>query len=133
MARTASSGLLSTMLSEGFSTMRHIVVGNSAVATKASCAWLFADGNGVALARLTTASNMFNTPGSTTVGYTVATCSADSITVQATGLARHVYMLGGTATGAKFFGTICTTRAVTTSDTVSVPSWNIRIGDPTSS
>jgi hypothetical protein len=133
MGRIASSGLLSTMLSEGFSTMRHIVVGNTKEATKASCAWKLSKSGGVALARHTTASNIINTPASTTVGFTVATCSANSLSVTSSGNARHIYILGGTATSMKFFGTVCTTRALTTTDTVSIPSFNIRLADPTSS
>ena len=69
--------------------------------------------------------------GSTTNGYTVKVTSAVSLTVQLAGTAKVVVLCAGTSKIA--YVTKCTTRAMTTSDTVSIPAWHIRIANPTSS
>ena len=91
-------------------------------------------GNGYALARSSSGTGVIcNAPGSTTSGWTVATCSLNSITVSTSGSAQHVCIMSGSSTGAMWFCTPCTTRNLTTSDTVSVPSFNVRIADPDAS
>lgn len=73
-------------------------------------------------------------PGSTTNGWTVATSSKDSVTCAgSSGAAAHVCILSGTSTGAQMFVTTCNSRNLTTADTVNIPSFNIRLADPTSS
>jgi len=106
----------------------------STLPTTITQAWKI-KGGGYALARSDTAStgSICNAPGSTTVGWTVATCSMNNITVSTSGSAEHVCIMSGSSTGAMWFFTPCTTRAVTTSDTISVPSFNIRLGDPAAS
>ena len=104
--------------------------------TNGDNAWAKKGSSGYALARSSSAgSAIFGTPGSTTDGWTVASSSFNSMTVDAasSGTAGHIAVLSGTASTDLLFITTCTARGLTTADTVSVPSFNIRIGDPTSS
>jgi len=81
------------------------------------------------LAGATTAN--ISTPQSTTNGVVIAVSSMSSLAVTSSGVARCVVLVADTSE--LLYITTCTTRAMTTSDTVSIPSWNIRIADPTSS
>ena len=69
-------------------------------------------------------------PGSTTNGFTVKVSSADTLSVDSSGKAGHVVLF---ASNSGKYVTTCTTRNIQGTDTVSLPAWNIRIADPTSS
>ncbi len=67
----------------------------------------------------------------TSNGFLVKVTSAASLACSSSGVARVVALCAGTSFVA--YVTKCTTRALTTSDTVSIPAWRIRIAEPTSS
>ena len=77
-----------------------------------------------------TTSPTIGAPGSTTNGWTVKMTSADSLSVNSSGKAGHVVLFASSQ--AKYV-TTCTTRNIQGTDTVSIPAWNIRVADPTSS
>lgn len=91
-------------------------------------------GTGRALARSSSGVGaLFGAIGSTDSGYTVPSSSFNSITVSTSGVAEVVAWIGGTSAGAPMFITTCTTKALAKDDTVSIPSVNIRVANPTSS
>lgn len=102
--------------------------------TSAPQAWQWKP-TGYAIARSSSgAGALIGAPASTTNGWTVATSSKNSVTCGgSSGAAGHVCILSGTSTGAQLFVTTCNSRNLTTSDTVNIPSFNIRLADPTSS
>jgi len=102
--------------------------------TSAPQAWQWKP-TGYALARSSSGTGVIvGAPASTTNGWTVPTSSHNSVTVGgSSGAAAHVCILSGTSTGAQLFVTTCNSRNLTTADTVNIPSFNIRLADPTSS
>ena len=88
-------------------------------------------GGGICMARSSSGASCVSAPGSTTNGWTVATTAITSIAVSSSGKADHIALLGSTAL--LLYVTTCTAKNLTTSDTVTIPSFNIRIADPTSS
>jgi hypothetical protein len=77
-----------------------------------------------------TTSPTVSAPGSTTNGWTVKVSSADSLSVNSSGKAGHVTLW---TSGSIRYVTTCTTRNIQGTDTVSIPAWNVRVADPTSS
>ena len=76
------------------------------------------------------AAALVGTPGSTTNGWTVKVTSSTAMAVTTTGKAFHVVLY----TSAKpIYVTECTTKTIGSGDTVTVPAWNVRISDPSSS
>jgi len=69
--------------------------------------------------------------GTTTIGYVIKVTSAASLAVTSSGVAACVVLCAGTSHLA--YITKCTTRGLTTADTIRIPAWRIRIADPTSS
>lgn len=69
-------------------------------------------------------------PGSTTNGYTVKITSSTAMSVASSGKAGCVVLFASSR--AKYI-TTCTTRNIQGTDTVTLPAWNIRIANPTSS
>lgn len=69
-------------------------------------------------------------PGSTTNGYTVKITSSTAMSVTSSGKAGCVVLFASSR--AKYI-TTCTTRNIQGTDTVTLPAWNIRIANPTSS
>lgn len=132
MARAQSTELHKQMLNPFTSAFKILSICTT-VPTTLNEAWKI-KGTGFALARSSSAGQVIcQAPATTTNGWTVATCSLNSITVSTSGSAQHVCIMSGSSTGAMWFCTPCTTRNLTTSDTVSVPSFNIRIADPAAS
>lgn len=77
-----------------------------------------------------TAASIVGAPGSTTNGWTVKVSSQDSLSVNSSGKAGHVTLW---SSGSIRYVTTCTTRNIQGTDTVSIPAWNVRVADPTSS
>lgn len=77
-----------------------------------------------------TTSPTINAPASTTNGWTVKVSSAASLSVNSSGKAGHIVLF---SSGSPRYVTTCTTRNIQGSDTVSIPAFNIRVADPTSS
>jgi len=135
MTMLASSELFKRMLNTFTSQATHISI-CATQPTDGDEAWAKKGSSGYALARSSTGTNaIFAAPASTSDGWTVASSSHNSIQVDAasSGNAGHVAVLSGTASTDLLFVTTCDSRGLTTADTVSIPSWNVRIGDPTSS
>lgn len=124
MSFWASSGFFQRSLNYLTSAVTHIAVCSTRPATPAE-AW----GSTLCLAR-SSAANV-GAPASTTNGWTVPTTSHSGLTVRNAGAADHIALLATTAT--LVYVTMCSTVSLTTSDTVSLPSFNVRISDPTSS
>jgi len=134
MGRVMTSGAYSTMLQE-FTTWQHMAICTSEPGT-ASSAWIYKGSSGAAMARSNTGvGNLTTGPGSTNSGWVVVTSSLNNIAIGcgASYNVENVCWMGGTSTGANMFCTVCTTRGLTTADTVSIPQWNIRIGAPDAS
>ena len=89
------------------------------------------DAYATAMLAKTSAASRVGAPGSTTDGWTVSVSSAAALAVGSSGGATHIALLATTAMLA--YVTTCTLKNLTTADTVSMPAWNIRVGDPTSS
>lgn len=69
-------------------------------------------------------------PGSTTNGWTIKVTSSTAMSVTSSGKTGCVVLFASSQ--AKYV-TTCTTRNIQGSDTVTIPAWNIRIANPTSS
>jgi len=86
-----------------------------------------------ALAWTTAAASTDFVVSANTSGYILKICSnADLIsasTLESTGVASHI-SVGSTAT--LYYVTTCTTKALGSGDTVTMPTWNIWIKQPTS-
>lgn len=133
MGMWASSDFFKRSLNYLTSAVTRVAVNTSQPAS-ATDAWgiYVSTAAGSALARSSSAS--VGAPGSTTNGWTVKVSSQSALTVSTSGNATHISLLTGTTTGLNLlYVTTCNTRALTTSETVTLPSWNIRIPDPTSS
>ena len=74
---------------------------------------------------------VFAAPGSTTSGWTVKSSALTGVTVTTSGTAKCVAVCAGTSV--LMYVTSCADKALTTADTVTIPSFNVRIADPTSS
>ena len=76
-------------------------------------------------------------PASTTNGWVVRSTQLANLVVPAghAGTADHVALLsvGASSVMKLLYVTTCGSKALTTSDTVTVPAWRIRIANPTSS
>ena len=77
-----------------------------------------------------TAASLVGSPGSTTNGWTVSVTSTTAMSVDSSGKAFHVALFS--SKDVKYV-TECTSKNIGGSDTVTVPVWNVRIADPTSS
>lgn len=81
-----------------------------------------------------TTSVTISAPASTSNGWVVKVTSAANLAVAATSAgtrtAQHIALF---SSGEAKYITVCTTRSIQTSDTVSIPAWYIRVADPTSS
>ena len=132
MGMWASSDFFKASLNHLTSQVGRITVCTTRPATVAE-AWNVSTGL-ICLARSSGAS--VSAPASTTNGWTVKSTQVASITVSNSGVADHVALLsvGATSDGISLlYVTTCTAKSLTTSDTVTIPSFNIRIADPTSS
>jgi len=86
----------------------------------------------VRLARSSSGSGaVFGAPGSTTSGWTVKSSQLAGVTVSTSGTAKCVAVCAGTSV--LMYVTSCADKALTTADTVTIPSFNVRIANPTSS
>lgn len=77
-----------------------------------------------------TTSVTISAPNSTTNGYTIKISSSTGMSVTSSGKAGCVVLFASSQ--AKYI-TVCTTRNIQGTDTVSTPAWHARIADPTSS
>lgn len=65
-------------------------------------------------------------------GRKIATTAANSVSVSAAGSAQHIALTGSiSSVQTLLYITTCTTKALTTSDKVNIPAWDIEIADAT--
>lgn len=86
-------------------------------------------GGGDFLGDVTMASGDFTISDGDTSGRKVAVASKSSVNVDNTGTANHVALLD-TANSVLLYVTTCTSQALTSGNTITFPTWDIEIADP---
>lgn len=64
-------------------------------------------------------------------GYKLAVAAQASLTVSTSGDADHISLVSS-ASSVLLYVTTCNTKSLTTTDTVTVPTWDIEVASPTS-
>lgn len=82
----------------------------------------------VALADVVIDSGDFTKGNGDTNGRKVTIAQQSSITIDASGTATHVVLASGSVL---LYVTTCTSQALTSGGTVTVPAWDIEVADPT--
>lgn len=91
----------------------------------------YTEGNATfALADVTVDSTDFTVANGDTNGRKITTAQQASVPVDTTGTAQHIALLD-VANSKLLYVTTCTSQALTSGNTVTVPAWDIEIADPT--
>jgi hypothetical protein len=91
----------------------------------------YTEGNATfALADVTMASGDFTAANGDTSGRKVTVASKSAVPVDTTGTATHVCLLDVSNTKLLYV-TTCTSQALTSGNTVTIPAWDVEIADPT--
>lgn len=123
MAKTVNSTVLDQALNYIKNNVTKMVVCNAQPTT-------YTEGNATfALAPVTMASGDFTVQAGVTSGRRVTTAAKSAVSVATSGTATHVALLDVTNT-ALLYVTTCTSQALTSGNTVTIPSWNIEIAAP---
>jgi len=132
----ASSAVFKNGLNYLTSEISHISICTSEIqdraAPSATDAWVVPGGDAIAVSS-SAGSILISAMASTTNGWIVSSSQMNTLSVSSSGKARAVCLLSGTGSTDLVFITKCTTKNLGGSDTVTIPSFNIRIADPTSS
>lgn len=83
-----------------------------------------------AIAKSTFSSGDFTVGVGDVSGYKVTLASKSNLTVTTSGDADHIVLCG--ASSSLYYITTCNSKSLTTSDTVTIPAWDIEIRDPAS-
>jgi hypothetical protein len=85
----------------------------------------------ITLASVTIDSGDLSKANGDTNGRKLTVAQQTAISITASGTANHVHVVRNAATARILLTTTCTSQALTSGGTVTVPAWDEEIGDPT--